>query len=241
MTMSKKGASMYDDTKAIILAAGMSTRLRSAVPKPLLPLKDEKTILDYQIECITRYIPGGNIYIVVGYKKEMIMERYPEFAYVYNQRYAHTNTATSLLAGLDKMSTDTVWLNGDIFFDHRILGRLLRSKTTAVTVDAKDCGDEEVKYTLDGKGAIARLSKEVVGGQGEALGINIVKRRDLAAFKNRLGAAGERDYFEKAIEKMIQSDRVKVMPIPVGAFFCDEIDFEEDLQNVRRYIAKHDR
>ena len=42
--------------KAIILAAGMGMRLESLVPKPLIALNDEKTIMDYQIEKLIKKI-----------------------------------------------------------------------------------------------------------------------------------------------------------------------------------------
>ena len=64
-----------DKAKAIILAAGRSTRLRPLtedIPKCLLSLGDE-TILDYQI----RHLAKLNIereLIVVGYKRDLIVE-----------------------------------------------------------------------------------------------------------------------------------------------------------------------
>jgi len=61
--------------KAIILAAGVGSRLRpltNRIPKALIKIQG-KTILDYQI---SNYLNAGlkedDIYVVVGYKKELI-------------------------------------------------------------------------------------------------------------------------------------------------------------------------
>ena len=39
--------------KGVILAAGMGTRLKTQISKPLTPIKDNMTILDFQIERLT--------------------------------------------------------------------------------------------------------------------------------------------------------------------------------------------
>ena len=60
--------------KAIILAAGKGTRLRpltETTPKPLLKIAN-KPILEYNLDALSGLITEA--LIVVGYKKEMIME-----------------------------------------------------------------------------------------------------------------------------------------------------------------------
>lgn len=229
------------DTKFVILAAGMSTRLGSLIPKPLVSLKDEKAILDYQIENIVKYTSYDNIYIVTGYKKEIIMERYPDLIYVYNEAYVHTNTAKSLLRALKKIKNDTVWLNGDIYFEDKVLKKLINTEYSSVLVDNKICGEEEIKYTQDKDGFLLKISKEVRNPSGEALGINLIKEKDIDTFVKHLEAVGSYDYFEKAIENMIKADKVKIKAINIGNLFCKEIDFEEDLKEVREYLHNKKR
>ena len=224
------------DTKFVILAAGMSTRLRSLIPKPLIPLKDEKTILDYQIENIIKYTSFDNIYIVTGYKKEIIMERYPDLIYVYNQAYAHTNTSKSILIALRKIRQDTIWLNGDIYFEDKVLEKLINARYSSILVDNKACGEEEVKYTMDKDGFVVEISKEISNPLGEALGINLIKEKDIEIFIKHLETVGVHDYFEKAIENMIKSDKVKMKAVNIGNLYCKEIDFEKDLKEVREYL-----
>jgi len=221
--------------EAIILAAGMGTRLGSLIPKPLTSLIDEKTILDFQIEKLLKMPQVHNIYLVVGYKKEIIMEKFPDLLFVYNNAYARTNTAKSLLAALNKIDDDVIWLNGDVFFDQEILELLISSNESACLVDKKKCGSEEVKYDLSADGYIQNLSKTVENPKGEALGINVILKSELSILRDELSRVSDSDYFEKAVENLSLSEKLKIKPVDVGPYFCREIDFEEDLIEVQTY------
>lgn len=222
--------------KAVILAAGMGTRLGTLVPKPLTSIQNEKTILDFQLEKLSSQVGINNVYIVVGYKKEIIMEAHPHLIFVYNEAYAQTNTAKSLLAALRKTDDDVIWMNGDIYFDENILNLLLNSKYSACLVDAKKCADEEIKYTVDKKGNIKELSKQVKKGLGEAVGINLIKKNDRKLFIQELEKVDQKDYFEKALENLTLGNKIELKPINIGNFYCREIDFEEDLQDVQNQL-----
>ncbi|MBW2998219.1 phosphocholine cytidylyltransferase family protein [Candidatus Woesearchaeota archaeon] len=223
--------------KAIILAAGMGTRLGSLLPKPLTALKNEKTILDFQIEKLINKIGLHNIILIVGYKHHVIMETHPKLMYIYNHKYIQTNTAKSLLYALNKIEDeDVLWMNGDVFFDELVLEKISNCENSACLVDNKNCGDEEVKYSLDERGLIQELSKEVEVAKGEALGINLIKAKDLEIFKKELENVGDGDYFEKALENLTLSKSIKLNAIDKENLFCQEIDFPEDLEVVRNYI-----
>jgi len=228
--------SINKNVKVVILAAGMSSRLKSSVPKPLISLKDEKSILDFQLENISKYIPIDNIFLVVGFKKELIMEKYPDLIYVYNNSYAFTNTGKSLLRALKKTNSDTIWLNGDIVFDDRILKKLLHSKDSAIVVDVKECGEEEVKYTVNNDDHILGISKEIKNAKGEALGINLIKNKDILQLIKHLEGVNDHDYFEKAIENMIKKDKSKFKAVYTDGMFCKEIDFTQDLKETIEYV-----
>lgn len=224
--------------KTVILAAGMGLRVEDTVPKAMIPLKDSKTIFDYQIEHLTKYVSIDDIFVVVGYKKELLMEKRPELIYVYNHNYARTNTGKSLLLALKKVREDTIWLNGDVFFDEKVLGKLINSDNSCILVQNKKCGEEEIKYSTDQEGWVKEISKDVTGGLGEAVGINLVKEKDLSVFVKHLDKVGPQDYFEKAVENMIKTDAVKIKPIDIGDLFCVEIDFPEDLEEVKKHISR---
>jgi len=228
--------------KAVILAAGMGMRMGSPLPKPLTPLTDHQTILDFQIEKLSCTVGPDRIFIVVGYKYPLIMDRYPDMIYVYNADYVRTSTAKSLLHALKKIEDeDVLWMNGDIFFADGLLERVLRSPLSACLVDQKNCGEEEVKYNLDRKGFIRELSKKVPDARGEALGINLIRRKDLGLFKKELEAVEAKAFFEKALENLTLAGKLRLHPVDCEGLFCHEIDFEEDLKCVKSFLQKRAR
>ena len=56
-----------------------------------------------QIDAFLQYVSIDDIYIVVGFKKELIMEVVPQAAFIYNDYFDTTNTSQSLLRALRKV------------------------------------------------------------------------------------------------------------------------------------------
>ncbi|WP_246001685.1 hypothetical protein [Allorhizocola rhizosphaerae] len=75
-------------------------------------------------------------------------------------------------------------LHGDVVFVPQLLSAL-RFDRYVVAVNTAKVGEEEVKYTVDGDGYIKELSKQVVEGLGEAVGINYVAPGDRAILAER--------------------------------------------------------
>jgi len=103
-------------------------------------------------------------------------------------------------------------------------------------VNKNNCGPEEIKYSLDDSGNIKNLSKEVNLSKGESLGINLIKKNNLDVFRRELEKVNDSDYFEKALEKLISDNKLILKPVFVGNLFCKEIDFPEDLEEVKNYL-----
>lgn len=109
---------------AIILAGGLGTRLRSAVPelpKPMAPVNGRPFLehqMDYWIaQGVSRFV------ISVGYRKEAIVnyfgDRYRGFAVEYAAEEAPLGTGGGLLKaiGLVNHNEAVLVLNGDTFFE----------------------------------------------------------------------------------------------------------------------------
>ncbi len=228
--------------KIIILAAGIGSRLGNPFPKPLTPLSNGKTIMGMQVENLGKHFDVNNIYTVVGFKKDLIMEKFPEVTYIYNPFFDRTNTAKSLLKALVKIKNESVlWLNGDVVFDDALLNILkpfITKDVSFVSVNTSRVAEEEVKYTLKEDGFINELSKTVKNGLGEAVGINFISSKDNQAFVNRLEECDDNDYFEKGIELAIKKDNLNIAAIDISAFNCMEVDFREDLENANNIFRK---
>jgi choline kinase len=224
--------------KVVILAAGKGGRLGDVpLPKPLTKLANGQSILGAQLENIRFHCSLNNVILVVGYRKEKIMEQFPDLLYVYNPLYAQENTAKSLLRALNKVEDDLLWMNGDVVFHPSVLEALLALKKTSMVVNYFKVGEEEVKYFADPQGRIQEVSKEVKNAQGEALGINFFKAKDLPLLKEKLTQCATRDYFEKAIELCIE-EKMEVQAVRVDADKCAEIDFPEDLTHANKLLLK---
>lgn len=226
--------------QAVILAAGMGTRLGKPWPKPLTPLRDGRTIMQQQIENLTAVFDDLRIATVVGFKLEMILEQFPDVTYIYNENYDRTNTNRSLLKALRLSPTGGVlWMNGDVVFDPSVLERtadLIAADRSFICVNTAAVGEEEVKYTVGANGGIDQLSKTVVGALGEAVGINFVSGADKPNLIRRLAECDDMDYFERGVELMIQNDGAVVVPLDITELFAVEVDFEEDLDRANKYL-----
>ena len=192
-----------------------------------------------QIENITTYYDIDDINVVVGFKKNLIMERFPELTYIYNPFFDRTNTSKSLLRALKKNKDKSVlWFNGDVVFDVRlldILNEFIAKNESFVAVNTSKVGEEEVKYTLK-DGYIKALPKTVKNGLGEAVGINFISSNDVKTLINRLEDCGNNDYFERGMEMAIEKDNLKVNAVDISKFNCMEIDFVEDLNEVNKSL-----
>lgn len=230
---------MAQTTNVIILAAGLGTRLQRPHPKPLTPLADGRSILRRQLDQFSAAFGDGlRTYIVVGFKLELVLEAAPDALFVYNEVYDQTNTCKSLLKALRLTPPEAgvLWVNGDVVFDAQVLERLapvLSGGVTTVCVNTESVAEEEVKYTLDGEGWVRELSKTVVDGLGEAVGINYVAGRDKALLMDHLEACDDSDYFERGIEQAIAGEGLRVAVLDISDLDCVEVDFEADLQRAR--------
>jgi CDP-glycerol glycerophosphotransferase len=219
----------------------MGTRLGRDAPKPLTPLLDGRTILQRQLDGLRdRLGPRVPITAVVGFRREMIMRAAPDLSFVHNPDYAATNTSKSLLRGLRATgSAGVLWLNGDVVFDPAVLDLVaphLALQESFVCVDTNTVADEEVKYTLGPDGFVDALSKTVVGGLGEAVGINHVCAEDKAVLIEHLEACADDDYFERGIETAIAQSGLRFRPVDISRFPAVEVDFEADLNRANALL-----
>lgn len=220
--------------QVVILAAGMGTRLGRSLPKPLTVLGDGRSILHRQLDQL-RAVLGADtdITLVVGYQAETIIKAAFGARFVHNPNFATTNTSKSLWYALTASRPGGVlWLNGDVVFEPAILQQAvpaLQDDQSFVCVDTATVGEEEVKYTLDRDGYIKHLSKSVVGGRGEAIGINYVSGPDKQTLIEHLEACDEQDYFERAMETAIVDTGLQFRALDISIYAAVEVDFEEDL------------
>lgn len=224
--------------KVVILAAGKGSRLGDPqTPKALALLENGKSILSMQLEALS----GQEVWVVVGFQKEKIMQAFPHLHYVHNPDYASENTSKSLLKALQHIDEELIWINGDVLFHPSVLQGLIAFDRSAMVVNVGSVAEEEVKYQTDGQGRITAVSKEVIEAKGEALGINLCKKKDFPALRKGLEACAAQDYFEKGVEWAI-GHGTTFWSYPIDSGLCTEIDFPEDLERANGMLRswKHE-
>lgn len=128
--------------RAVILAAGLGTRLKpltDKAPKCLTEVNG-KPILVNMLENLEK---AGikNTDIVVGYLadaiKDKIGNKFGEMNinYVENQIYDKTNSSYSLWLAVKNLNEDILILEGDVFFEEAILSDLMRNKNDSTVVE----------------------------------------------------------------------------------------------------------
>ncbi len=236
-----------DTINFTILAAGKGSRLGGSVPKPLTRLSDGRTILEQQLSHIAEIFGEDALQrttVVVGHRAEEVLAALPPAVRGFrNWGYARSNTAKSLLGPLELTAPgySTLWLNGDVVFDIEILRSALPSIEAGrsfVVVDKGPTGDEEIKYDLDSRGLISRISKTAVPALGEAVGINHVAAADTALLIDQLREARAQDYFEAAIEATLIYG-LDWYPVYAGSSYAVEVDFPEDLLRANRALKEN--
>jgi len=238
--------------KAVILAAGQGRRLSPMgwdKPKCLLPCGN-RTLLDCTLQSILEH-GIREAAIVVGYRREMVenaarrhpvssiaRERWSEgnrfnCEFIVNEDYATTNTIHSLWLAREFLSEGILYFNGDVWFEPRVLSLLLQQSGSALGIDAKRCGAEEVKVKTEPSGRITRIGKHLPPEEalGEFIGVAKFERSACELLVGSLRRHNEELdqrglFFEAALEDIL--DRHAFMAVPLGGLRAVEIDTPED-------------
>jgi len=224
--------------KAIILAAGVGSRIGESFPKAMIRLVTGKTILAHQVESLTCFMAPKDITVVVGFRGSMIVNAFPNLNFVENADYRTTNTAKSLLLALERVGDDTVLFSeGDVVCDNRVFDRIVACESSCMAAHDVPLGDEEMKYTTRRDGTIDRLSKGLSNGEGEVLGVNKILEHEREALMAHLRRCGDDNFFERAIEMCID-DGIRFQPVDVSDLYGIEVDFPEDLALANRMVRE---
>jgi UDP-N-acetylglucosamine diphosphorylase/glucosamine-1-phosphate N-acetyltransferase len=119
--------------KAVILAAGEGKRLRpftETMPKVMLPVAN-KPLLEYVFDA-TRKSGIDEIVVVVGYKKEVIMEYFKDYKNVkitYVTQDRQLGTAHALLQAKKHIKDSFIVLAGDNIIDPGSIAKLLKDQS----------------------------------------------------------------------------------------------------------------
>lgn len=234
--------------KAVILAAGVGTRLQSLTsgkPKCLLEVGGE-TILDRQLRILEECRIDGTV-IVTGYQSQELSDRarYPRttrignrHTSVYNPRYADVGSILSLHAARHLINGDALVINADVVFTSSMIQLLMSTdENYCLLVDNKPCDWEATKVVVR-NGTVLGIGKTIPYAFGEYTGIALVRETGLADFKRCLVwcARDEPDALTPAVFQALIKGGYRV-----GYTLVDEpwieIDTPEDYKEARRLFG----
>ena len=236
--------------KAIILAAGMGTRLRPEtykVPKCLVNVAG-KPILYYQLKAF-ELAKAEKVIIVTGY----LMPKVREFIknidlgipieLVENKQYDRTNNMFSLKLALDKLKeknelNDTFFIcNGDVIFEKDlIIDAVTNSRGNTIFIDRSQYLSESMKVTINQSEEISDISKSI--SQSDYSGVSIdLYRFDSEGIKKLKEVVdyfinrGEKNLWtEVAIQKLVQDKILTIYPKDITGYIWWEIDTFSDVK-----------
>lgn len=210
--------------KAVILAAGRGTRIRSVHgerPKCLIEV-DNTTILDHQLEALSM-VGINDVAIVVGYKKEQIIAHVntrklltQRIRFIENPAFAITNNIYSLWLALDWLRGDSfIVLNADVIFDPEILDLAMRPQAPISMIVDPLWRDETMKVIIVDD-HVTKMSKKISREEfsGTYIGITVfsksIRERFFHKMKDVIAAGRVDDFFNVAVQELANEG------VPVG-------------------------
>jgi len=230
--------------KAIILAAGKSTRLLPLTKEtPLCMLKvNGRTILERQIYNL-KASGIKEITVITGYFSEKLGPFCEQIGVqsIFNPFYAVSGMASTLWMAKEKLKDGFLFLYSDILFDQKIIDGLLQNKGDICLAVKKNELREEAEKIIEEGGIIERLSKTVSDEEnGEFVGLAKFSGQGAAKLMNELDRTLRIDLtptFIDVINGLIRKgEKVDAYDIKEARFI--DIDFPEDLKRAEIYFLE---
>ncbi|MBE6068678.1 MAG: HAD-IIA family hydrolase [Clostridium lundense] len=228
--------------KAIILAAGIGSRLRPITnekPKTLVKVNN-KAILGNLIDALI-YSGITNIVLCIGYCHSQIINycklHYPNiyFEFIWNKEFDVTNNMYSLYLAKDYLDEDIVLMNADLVIDKEIMYELIQHQCTSVAVEKNRYIDESMKISVF-NGDINAISKSIPREDAYGTSIDIYKilKEDLDVLKTELIKIIEKDsrrneWTEVLLNQLFSSKKIIAKPYNINSKKWCEIDNFQDL------------
>jgi choline kinase len=241
--------------KGVVLAAGPGRRLHpltDTLPKTLLPLEGDRTILDLALANL-RHVGIDDVVVVTGFAAQRVEERAPELRrrhglrleLVFNDRAEEWNNAYSLWLARAAFRDGAVLLNGDTVHPATVEESLLAARGAGMILavdQEKPLGDEEMKILLSEEGGVRRISKEVDPDTavGEYIGVALIEAAAAGPLAEALESTWRRDpslYYEDGIQELVERGG-DVAVKRIGKIEWVEVDDEADLARAREIARR---
>ncbi len=234
--------------QAIIMAAGKGSRLGTLTggkPKSFAEIKGKK-LIEYNLALLKKY-HVDEIIIVTGYQCEafeQLTAGEESIRLIYNPFYEMVNVLGSFYMGMEALNDDFIYLHADTLCEPVIFEKLVYPKGDVVLpVEYKKCDDEAMKVRSE-NGKIVQITKQMPAdeAEGEFIGMAAFKKEVIPALREKtkqlMKEKAFTDYFESAIQRLIDEEDFEITAIPTDGAFWAEIDFMEDYEKASEQIPE---
>ena len=242
----------------LVLAAGAGRRLRpytDTLPKALVPVDGEKTILDLTLANFAE-VGLTEVAIVVGYCKEAVYSRKAALEAAYgvhltlidNDKAEEWNNAYSLWCARDILKQGVLLANSDtvhpVSVEKTLLAARGEGRRIILALDTvKSLADEEMKVITDGDKGVRRITKlmEPADATGEYIGLTVIEPEAAEDLVDALKVTFERDpdlYYEDGYQELVNRG-FTIDVAPIGDVSWVEIDNHDDLAKGREIACRY--
>jgi L-glutamine-phosphate cytidylyltransferase len=230
--------------KTFILAAGLGTRLSRANqgrPKCLLPIAG-KPLIEWMLD---RLDSRGltDVTVVTGFRADAVHAALgARVRYRHNPYYRVTNSIASLWFARDLLTEESLVLNGDLFFEPRLLDVALDSERSPLLLaDTSRIEEADYRFGLEGERIVA-YGKELTVAETDAeyVGVARIGAADVTAFRDRIEALVDAEGYGKWWEDSLYSFIPEGRPVyhaDVAGIFWAEADVVADYERILRWSA----
>lgn len=231
--------------KAIIMAAGIGSRLRNVIgdkPKSLIMANGETLIARMVRILKSRGIE--DITVITGYKKELIHRALgSQVGYFDNPLFAVTNSITSLWLAKELLTDDVILMNADLYVEEEIIDiALAQNRPVVMLSDSSRIEDADFRFGVDGDRIIKTGNKlENHETDCEYVGIVRIDKSFVAKFKMRLEHmvknADFRNWWEGVLYAFID-DGMTIHHEDVIGTFWTEVDHDGDYKRLNDWLEE---
>jgi len=233
------------EIKAVILAAGVASRLRpltNNIPKCMVRIYG-KSLLEYQLDAY-REANIKEIFIVVGYKANLIIDycnkiKDLNITIIENKEYLTTNNMYSLYLVKNIIKNNAFILNNaDLIIEKDIVKLMVQDKRSdLIMVDTEQYNNESMKICIDNNKNIIDISKEIPKNLAYGCSIDYYKfsKEFSILLFDKIEDIIEKEkvltkWTEVAIQDLLKSKSLIMQPISIQGKQWLEIDDYTDLE-----------
>ncbi len=232
--------------KAILLAAGIGSRISREVSKPksLLDIGNGMPLIRHTAELLLS--KNIEVAVVVGYRKNLFYNalRGLPVKFYYNPFYRVSNSIASLWFAQEFMDTsdDFLFMNADVYFEKEILDKTMESEEEVVMLaDYRTIATGDYFFTLK-NGLVHQYGKEIPMDKRdcEYVGVAKVKETVMSKFKAIMNSMVEAEDYKTWWETILysHSDEINIHILDVAPYFWSEIDYIEDYERIVDYVHR---